>query len=239
MSQSKIERDRQGWTSVTRKVISASTGLALVGFVVVHLIGNLQLFLPEGEAFNKYAFFLESQGILLYIAEIGLVLFFLFHAIAGIQVFRGKRRAKKIGYKKYQSAGAPSKQSLSSKTMIVSGLVILLFLFLHLATFKYNLNLENIPTTTIKYIGDNVEVRDLHKIVYDAFQSPVVAFGYTAVMILLGFHLRHGFWSAFQSLGAMKPKYTPVFYTAGGILAFLLALGFLTIPLYIYFTGGA
>lgn len=238
MSQPKIAQGERSWTGITRKLVSGITGLALIGFVIIHLLGNLQLFPTDGEAFNAYAYFLESQGILLYIAEAGLVLFFLMHAISGIQVWLGKRKARKEGYAKYQTAGRKSKQSFASRSMIVTGSVLLLFLVVHIATFKYNVHLSDIPMSEITMYGSELEVRDLHQIVWDTFQSPVYAFGYTAVMILLGFHLRHGFWSAFQSLGAMNPKYTPVVYTIGGVLAALLSIGFLAIPLYIFFSGG-
>jgi succinate dehydrogenase / fumarate reductase cytochrome b subunit len=239
MSQPTIAKGERSWTGIARKLVSGITGLALIGFIIIHLLGNLTLFSTDGETFNKYAHFLESQGILLYIAEAGLVLFFLMHAVSGIQVWLGKRKAKKKGYEVYKSSGSPSKQSLSSKTMIVSGLILLVFLVVHVATFKYNVHLgQDVVQNEFMTTYDSIEgeVRDLHGIVWNAFQNPIAAFGYTAVMIFLGFHLRHGVWSAFQSLGAMKPKYSPLIYTIGGILAVLLAVGFLAIPLYIYFS---
>ena len=95
MSQPTIAKGERSWTGIARKLVSGITGLALIGFIIIHLLGNLTLFSTDGETFNKYAHFLESQGILLYIAEAGLVLFFLMHAVSGIQVWLGKRKAKK------------------------------------------------------------------------------------------------------------------------------------------------
>ncbi len=82
------------------------------------------------------------------------------------------------------------------------------------------------------------EARNLKALVIDTFQNPIYAFGYTAVMILLGFHLGHGFWSAFTSLSMKHNQYSALIYTVGIIFAVLMAVGFLFIPLYIYFSGG-
>lgn len=235
MSYSANAKAKSGISGIVRKFISGFTGIVWTLFVLVHLLGNLSLFSIDGTAFNKYAHFLESTGALLYVAEVSLVIFLLMHAIMGIQVWLGKRRARPENYKLYKTAGHKSKQTLASRYMIVSGSVLMLFLILHVATFKYNLHLSIIPMTTVP--GIDGEIRDLHKIVWEAFQSPIVAFAYTAVMLFLGLHLRHGIWSAMQSLGLMKPKYTPVIYTVGGILALVLAVGFLSIPLFIYFSG--
>ena len=90
----------------------------------------------------------------------------------------------------------------------------------------------------VKIPGIDGEIRDLYQIVRDTFKNPAAAFGYTFFMVFIGFHLRHGIWSALQSLGAMKPKLSPIIYTIAGLLATLIAIGFLSIPLYIYFTTG-
>jgi succinate dehydrogenase / fumarate reductase cytochrome b subunit len=85
---------------------------------------------------------------------------------------------------------------------------------------------------------DVQNARDLKSLVIDKFTSPLYAFGYTFVMLLLGFHLKHGFWSAFTSLTMKHKKYSTVIYTVGIVFAVLMAIGFIFIPLYIYFTGG-
>ena len=114
--------------------------------------------------------------------------------------------------------------------MIVTGLVLLVFLVIHIASFKYGTYYE----TTLE--GETV--RDLARLMTEKFQHPVYAFGYVAVMLLLAVHLRHGVWSAFQSLGASNPRLTPFIYTAGAIIGLLIAAGFLVLPLWIFFTGG-
>jgi succinate dehydrogenase / fumarate reductase, cytochrome b subunit len=117
--------------------------------------------------------------------------------------------------------------------MIYTGIVLLIFIPAHIWMFKFNAGNE------FTYVEANgKEMKNLYAVVVDAFQNPAIVFGYTAVMLFLGFHLRHGFWSALQSLGTMCPKGSPLIYTAGLIFAVLLAGGFLVLPLYFYFVGG-
>ncbi|MCB0275456.1 MAG: succinate dehydrogenase cytochrome b subunit [Calditrichaeota bacterium] len=213
-------------STIVKKILMSLTGLGLVIFVLGHLIGNLSLLFGP-EPFNLYSHKLMSLGPLLWVIEIGLVAFFLIHAWNGISVSRHNRRSRPVRYAKTGDAGGPSKKSLSSVSMIFTGIILLVFLVIHVATFKYGAYY----TTVI----DGVEMRDLYKLVYQKFHDPLYVFGYTGVMILLGFHLRHGFWSAFQSLGTNHPRYSGPIYTIGVVLAIVLAIGFIAIPLYTYF----
>jgi len=222
-------------TTIGRKILTGLTGIFLTLFLVAHLSGNLSLFVPDGgEAFNRYAEFLHDLGPLLWIAEIILVILFLTHAYIGISIYLRKKKARPVDYKYYKSQGGPSKQNFASKSMLISGSVILLFVILHVMHFKYHLFSPETYMTTI----DGQEVVDLARHVEVAFLNPWIVAAYTAVMILIGVHLKHGVWSAFISLGARNPKLMPVLYTVGGIIAVLLAVGFLIIPVYIYFNGG-
>lgn len=216
-------------TQVGRKILTAITGLALAIFIIFHLIGNLMLF-GGPQAFNEYTLKLESMGWLLYLAEAVLALFFLVHAYEGIVIYLRKRKARPQNYAMYKSKGDPSRQSLSSRSMIFTGIVLLVFLVIHLKTFKYG------ETETVIINGQ--QARDLKTLVIDTFQDPLYAFGYTFVMILLGFHLGHGVWSAFTSLTVSDKRLSGVIYAIGIIFAILMAVGFIFIPLYIYFTGG-
>ncbi len=217
-------------STVGKKVLMAITGLALTLFVIVHLAGNLQLFLKDGSKFNAYAHSLESLGGLLYVAEAGLLFFILAHAVNGILI-KGSHWAARgdVRYSRYQTKGAPSRQNLSTQSMIVSGLTILGFLVVHISHFKFGPGVAEGYVTQIQ----GAEVRDLHRLVVETFRQPGWALGYMGVMVLLGLHLRHGFWSAFQSLGAMSPRLSPVISVIGVVLAVLLALGFLGIPAWI------
>lgn len=216
--------------TVVKKIVMALTGLFLALFVIVHMLGNFS-FLAGPEAFNGYTYKLKSLGPLLYLIEIVLVLAFLFHAWNAVMVWWANNKARPIGYRKTQSSGDPSKQTISSKTMIWTGLIIMVFTVIHVLTFKYG------PAEAEGYIMmvDGTEMRDLYRLVVEVFRSPVYAFGYILVMILLGFHLRHGFWSAFQSLGANHPRYSPLIYTIGFLIGAALAVGFTIVPIVVYF----
>lgn len=233
----KEENGKPGfWSALTspigRKLLTGITGLGWALFALMHMVGNLGYF-GAGEAYNEYAHFLMSLGPLLYALEVILVVGLLLHVVIGVSIYRGKRRARKQGYKEYKSAGGPSRQSLSSRTMILTGLVLLVFLVIHIASFKFG---PSIAEGYVVTVGGE-EIRDLKRLVTEKFQSPLYAFGYTGVMLLLGFHLRHGIWSAFQSLGAMSKRFSPVVYVVGSLLAAGIALGFVVLPLYIFFAA--
>lgn len=222
------------WKStVGRKALAAVTGIMLMGFIVIHLAGNLTLFVPdEGALFNSYAHHLEKLGPLLYVAEIGLILAFLVHIVMAVGVRKGQLDARPERYAVYASKKGPSKQTISSRSMLVTGILLLLFVPLHVWMFKYN-QWQEMPR--IDMGGE--QVKDLYLVVLTSFKMPQKALAYVAVMLLLGLHLRHGFWSAFQSLGALAPKWVPAFYAAGLVIAILLAGGFILMPLYLWQFG--
>ncbi len=220
---------------IGRKLLTGITGLGLTIFVIIHMLGNLTFFSANPNAYNLYSEALMSLGPLLYAVELGLVAFVLIHIYLGTKIYLGKRAARPIDYSDYRSAGDPSKQTLSSRSMIVTGIILLGFLVFHVSSFKYGPGMAEGYVVTV----DGVAIRDLKRLMIEKFSHPLYAFGYPAVMILLGFHLRHGIWSALQSLGAMNPRLSPVIYTVGGLLAGAIAAGFLILPLWIFFGGGA
>lgn len=211
---------------IGKKLITGLTGLGLAVFVLVHMVGNLLLFVGH-DAYNAYAHHLESWGPLLWTVESILAAVFLIHAIAGIQIYLGKRRARPTDYATYNSKGEPSLQTLSSRTMIMTGGVLAVFLVIHLLNFKlgtqYTTNLDGQP------------VRDLARLVVEKFQQPEYAFSYSGVMVLLGFHLRHGIWSALQSLGTLTKSIRLAVYGFSLIMGIAIAAGFIALPLAIYF----
>ena len=211
---------------VGKKIITGVTGLGLTLFVLVHMTGNLVLF-TSTSAYNQLAHFLNSLGILLYFVEFILLGLVVFHAAIAIYIRLNSQQARPIGYNQLNSVGKPSKQSISSRTMIITGLVLLIFLIFHLLTFKFGVYY---PT-----VLNGVEMRDLASLVIEKFQHPIYAFGYVGIMVMLGFHLRHGMWSAFQSLGLMNSRLSPIIYAIALILAILIAIGFLILPMAIYF----
>ena len=218
------------WSSIGKKILMGVTGLVLCAFVAAHLAGNLLLFVSP-EAFNRYSLSLEHTGALLYVAEAGLVLAFVVHSIAALAFVGQNRKARPVAYQKYVTAGKPSRKSVSSATMIFTGVVLLVFTVLHLKTFKFG------PGLSAGYVAmiQGERARDLHRLVVEVFHKEAYVIWYVVAMLFLGFHLRHGFWSAFQSLGAYSPRYTPVIYSVGVLFALVIAVGFLALPVWIYF----
>lgn len=217
-------------TSVGRKVITGLTGLGLVVFIIGHLVGNLSLFVGAG-AFNAYTHKLESLGPLLYVIEIGLLAVFIFHIVYAISVTAQNKAARKSRYVQQGDAGKPSQKNLSSQSMIYTGLILAIFTVVHVVMFKFG------PGMGSGYAYDlqGEQVRDLHRLVVESFKNIWIVLGYCAVMLLMGVHVRHGFWSAFQSLGAYHPRYTRLIQSVGVLLAAALTLGFFVLPLYVYF----
>jgi succinate dehydrogenase / fumarate reductase, cytochrome b subunit len=216
-------------SQVGRKILTGLTGVFLVLFVIFHLGGNLAI-LGEPDAMNRYSMILHDMGPLLWIARIGLLVVFLIHAWLGISIWLKKRRARPHGYAVYSSKGGPSRQGLSSRSMAFTGVVLFVFVIFHVNTFALG------ETQTV--LIDGRETHDIKSLVLETFQSPLYAFGYAFVMMLLGAHLGHGIWSAFTSLTLSSKKASAFVHTTGVVLAILLAVGFLFIPLYIYFGGG-
>lgn len=217
----------RAWSSVGKKLISGLTGLGLVVFVVSHLTGNLLLF-AGADAFNRYGYFLEhvGHGMLIYLMEAGLVTFFLLHIASGVSVWRRKFRARPIGYAVQADAGGPSHKSLSSRSMLLSGILLAIYVPLHVAHFKFG------GPAIIQIDGH--EARDLYSLVVREFKSPLIVALYSGAMLFLGLHLRHGVWSMLQSLGLLDRRLVPPAVTAAVLVSGLLALGFIALPIYVY-----
>jgi len=222
------------WSSVARKLINGITGLAICVFIVIHLIGNFALLTGHAEAFNVYSHFLLNLGILLYLAEAALVAVFLFHIITAVSVWWNQQTARTVSYDKVGSAGDPSMKSISSRTMIYTGVILLIFIVIHVKTFKYGPGVAEGYTMMV----DGEPIRDLYRLAMEVFGKPVYVIWYVVAMILLGFHLRHGFWSAFQSLGVNHPRYSSIIYGIALLFALVMAIGFLIIPVVLFIRGG-
>jgi succinate dehydrogenase / fumarate reductase cytochrome b subunit len=209
-------------TSVGTKLLLGLTGLALVGFLIFHLAGNLLLFWGP-EKYNEHAHALISNPLVIP-AELGLLALFLLHAVKAGLNFVGNRAARPRGYALKKWAGGSSRKTLSSTTMIVSGVVVAVFVVLHLITFKYG------PY----YASPEPGVRDLYRLLVEVFQSPGYVVVYVICMLIVGMHLRHGIGSAIQSLGLMPAGLTRAVLTAGAVTAVLIAAGFMLIPIWVY-----
>ncbi len=223
------------WSTLGKKVLMAVTGIAMIGFLIGHLSGNFLLLTGNPDPYNQYSHFLLSLGWALIAIELVLVAIFLAHVVSAISVYLTNRKARPDRYRNYQSAGKPSQQTWASSTMIWTGVILFVFTALHLYTFKYGPGVAEGYKATI----NGEEVRDLYRLVIEVFQNPWYVLWYVGAMAFMGFHLRHGFWSAFQSLGLHHPRYTRWIHVVGILLAIVLGLGFLLIPVWIYFQGGA
>ncbi len=223
------------FSTIGKKIINGATGIGLMGFIIVHLAGNLAILFGAAEMFNRYAHVLESTGELLYVAEAILAALFLLHIITAVSVWWSQKMARPDGYARTGDAKGNSKKTISSKTMIWTGVILLAFLIYHLATLKYGPGVD--AGYTVSYDGD--EMRDLYGLVVDLFADPIHVILYSVSMILLGFHLRHGFWSAFQSIGFNHPRWTPFLYSFAVLFALVMAAGFLVMPIVVYLRGGA
>jgi succinate dehydrogenase / fumarate reductase cytochrome b subunit len=210
-------------SSIGKKLAMAVSGLLLIGFLIVHLSGNLLIFADDqGRAFDEYARKLDDNP-LLPIAEIALLALFVVHIALALRVTTENRDARRIGYGVRNSMGA---KTLASSTMIVTGSLVLIFLIVHLADFRIGkLFAEARPFSLAAMVR-----RRLHE--------PLGAAIYLAGVLALGVHLRHGFRSAFQTLGVNHPKLNPILVRVGWALAVILAAGFAAFPILLLARGG-
>jgi len=172
-------------SSIGRKNVMAITGLLLALFLLTHLLGNSSAFLGR-EAFNAYAERLHSLGPLIPVFEAGLILVFLLHVYFGLSLYFENLEARPS---RYEVGGTAGGKTLASRTMPYTGLLVLVFIFHHLARF---------------YFGDSPSVSDL---VRDNLSKPVTAGYYIFSLLALTLHTSHGFWSMFQTAGLNHPKY--------------------------------
>ncbi|MGE0451214.1 MAG: succinate dehydrogenase cytochrome b subunit [Vicinamibacterales bacterium] len=200
------------------KLLIGVTGLALFLYLITHIAGNALVFFGP-TLFNQYAHTLTSNP-LIPVIEIGLLLIFLLHVYKTVTMFLANRRARPVGYAMKRSQGGPSRKTLASSTMIVTGLWLLAFVVIHVKAFKYG----------AEYELDGV--RDLYRLELENFQSPLTVGFYVLSMVVVGSHLWHGASSAFQSLGVDHPQWTPRIRAFGKLVAVLIAGGFIVIALW-------
>ena len=211
-------------SSVGTKLLIGLTGLALFAYLILHLAGNLLIFFGQ-ETFNEYSHKLISNPLVVPV-EIGLLLIFLLHVYKAIINWMGNQAARPVRYEKTEWAGHKSRKSVSSVTMIWTGLMTLLFVVVHLKQFRFGAWYE---------IG-SPPIRDLYRTETELFTAPAWVAVYVLCVILVSFHLRHGISSAFQSIGADHPVYTKRLVVWGTAFAILIGGGFAIIPIWVYLT---
>jgi succinate dehydrogenase / fumarate reductase cytochrome b subunit len=206
---------------IGKKVVMAVTGLVLFGYVVAHLLGNLQIYGPP-EMINNYAAMLHNPKIApaLWTARAVLLLCVVLHITAAVQLWAQNRAARPVSY--YKKSDVPT--SYAARTMRWSGVIIAAFVVFHVL----HLTVGAVPGLPAQELAANQP--DARANVINGFQNPAVAGFYILAMILLCMHLYHGIWSMFQSVGLSHPKYTPGLKRGAAIIAILLGIGYISIP---------
>jgi succinate dehydrogenase / fumarate reductase cytochrome b subunit len=223
-------------TTVGSKYVVALTGIALTGFVIGHMSGNLLIFRGR-DALNSYAQFLKEHPGPLWAARIGLLVTFLLHVSIAIRLTQRNRAARPTRYAYEDTVQA----SWASRTMIWSGLVILAFLIFHLLQYTFGLVAATAPNgtnflelhqpltqTTPK---DPAYRHDVYEMTVYGFRSVPVSIAYIIAQLFLGLHLSHGVSSTFQSMGWSAPRWWCTLRTVGLVVALAVVIGNIAMPL--------
>lgn len=200
-------------TTIAKKAVMAVSGVVLAGFVVGHLIGNLQIFLGP-ERFNGYARTLRALPELLWPTRAVLLVMVLAHIWSAVQLAVVKSEARPQGYVRKRSTDS----TYSSRTMYWSGPILAAFIIYHLMQFTFGVG------------GTAFRDLDAYGNVIHGFRVPLVSAFYILSMALLAMHLRHGLWSMFQTLGVHHSRYMARFKVAAAVIAAFIFLGFVSIP---------
>lgn len=212
-------------SSLGKKYLVAVTGLALLGFVIAHMAGNLQIFAGR-DVLNAYAAQLKSLGPLLWAARLGLLAFFAVHVATAIRLAAENRSARPVRY----AADPGIQRTVSARGMLVTGITIAAFVAFHLAHFTWGWVLTDAYSLT-ETLADGTTRHDVYSMTVAGFQELPIALLYVVAMVLLGLHIRHGAWSFVQTLGLNNRKYAPAIRAAAAGLAWLIVLGNISMPI--------
>ncbi|MCU0246439.1 MAG: succinate dehydrogenase cytochrome b subunit [Bryobacter sp.] len=199
---------------IGKKAVMAVTGLILCGFVLVHMIGNLQLF-QGPEKLNHYAELLRISMPLLWTARIVLLLCVFLHILSAYQLWMLKRAARPVDYVRKSSIAT----TYAARTMLVSGPILLAFIVYHILHF------------TTGQAHPSFEPGNVYANVVAGFQNPLASIFYMVANILLATHLYHGVWSMFQTMGVNHPKYTPKLRLLAKLYGIVIGAGNVSMPL--------
>ena len=229
-------------SSVGKKLVTGASGLFLVLFLTGHLVGNLQIFagtgIPglfegdQGKSFNLYAEFMthaELIQIMRWMTYFSIIL----HAVWGIGLVFYNKKARSKGYA-YSKPGESS--SWNSRSMGVLGTLLLVFIVTHMYNFWWKVKVGDLPTVNV----DGEIIHNLFQLTQDSFTNEswgiFLVIGYVLAMVVLGFHLNHGFASAFQTFGLNHKKYTPAIKKVGKLYSILVPTLFALMPIWLYIT---
>ena len=201
-------------SSVGKKIVMGATGLIMVGYLVVHMAGNLQVFLGR-ETINRYAELLHTSEELLWLVRIVLIAAVVLHVIAAYQLTMRDRAARPVQYEKR----VPQTSTLASRLMRIGGVIILVFIPLHLLNF-----------TTGGWHPDFAHGDVYGNLIYAFRAWPLLSLFYLVTMLFVGFHLYHGVWAMMRTLGVAKPSADPMQRRFVAVLAWVVAAGFALVP---------
>lgn len=212
------------WTTVGRELLVAVTGLGLVLFVIGHLAGNLFIYVGP-EALNRYAETLASLGELLWVIRLGLITIAVVHIVLAAQLTLanlGKRD-------RYAVSASVGRKTIASRFMIYSGIIVFLFIFLHL--YDFTLAEKEGAHTVVPLFG--AEELGLFGVVWNAFANPLHALVYVIAVACVGLHLSHAISSVVVTLGILTDRATPNADRIAWVIGAVVALGFASIPIYV------
>src|SRR3984885_2309443 len=212
-------------SSIGKKYVVAGTALLLILYVLGHLLGNLQIYMGQ-DRINAYAKFLHDLGPILWVVRAILIVAFVTHIVATIQLAQENRLAKP---QKYAVAGY-QRSTTASRTMLVSGLIVLCFVIYHLLQFTLLLT-----DSGYREMHDSLGRHDVYGMLILGFRNPFVSLFYILGLFLLTNHLSHGFSSVVQTLGINNRKITDIVSIGGQTLAWLVLAGYVLIPVTIFF----
>ena len=211
-------------STVGRKYVMGLTGLVWMGFIIGHMAGNM-LLIFSADAFNAYGHAIVSNKILLYGAEITLVLALIAHVVTAISLTVRNKSSRSSRYAVQPNGDKGAR--FASSTMALQGSILLAFIILHLISFKYGAHYE----TTV----DGVQMRDLHRLVIESFKQTGFVAWYCVALVIMMFHLSHGAHSIFQSFGILERKMQDKLRVFAWVYAVIVVGGFISQPLYVYF----
>jgi len=200
-------------SSVGKKILMAISGLCLIGFLAVHLLGNIMAF-AGAAAFNEYAAKLHSLQPYLSVFNIGLAIVGLVHILVGLILFVENLKARPAGYHVYKNPGG---RTIGSNTMPYTGILILIFIVFHLFKFTFV----------------DKSVTPIYQLMAATFANPWWVFFYVVAVAIVAVHISHGFWSMFQTFGINHPRYLPLIMKLGVVVTLVFGIGFGILPIYL------
>ncbi len=212
-------------STIGKKQLMAISGLGWCAFVFLHMTGNL-LYLAGAEAYNNYSQMITGNKEIYYLMEAGLVTFLVLHILFAAMVVLNNRAARPVGYAVSPQSKPKSAATFASRTMALSGTLILVFIVLHLITFRFG------PEYPFMHKGQ--EIRDLHRLMMEVFQSALYVGWYVVALFVLSFHLQHALWSSLQTLGVIPGGKEAGIRKISYAFGILVSLGFAVNPIYIF-----